>query len=93
MNEKILGIKNAQLPLNLPKSKKKFGKSSFFRIVGGGSLTPQQALELITPQQAPATTGSISKFSYQKFEKVKIFNSRIWMIDVQGTHITKYLEI
>ena len=32
-------------------------------------LTPQQALELITPQQAPATTGSISKFPYQKFEK------------------------
>jgi hypothetical protein len=56
-------------------------------------LTPQQALELITPQQAPATTGSISKFSYQNFEKVKIFNSRIWKIDDQGTHITKYLGI
>jgi hypothetical protein len=56
-------------------------------------LTPQQELELITPQQESATTGSISKFSYQKFEKVKIFSSRIWKIDVQGTHITKYLEI
>ena len=56
-------------------------------------LTPQQALELITPQQAPATTGSISKFSYQNFEKVKIFNSRIWKIYVQGSHITKYLGI
>jgi hypothetical protein len=42
------------------------------------SLTPQQELELITPQQESATTGSISKFSYQKFEKLKNFNSRIW---------------
>ena len=33
-------------------------------------LTPQQELELITPQQESATTGSISKFSYKKFEKV-----------------------
>ena len=56
-------------------------------------FTPQQALELITPQQAPATTGSITKFSYQNFAKVKIFNSRIWMIDVQGTPIKKYLGI
>ena len=56
-------------------------------------LTPQQALELITPQQAGAIRWTISKFSYQKFEKVKIFISRIWKIDVHGTHITKYLGI
>ena len=40
-------------------------------------LTPQQALELITPQQASATTGSISEFSFEIFEKLKIFKSRI----------------
>jgi hypothetical protein len=35
MNKKIFVIRNAQLPLNYPKSKKKLEKSSFFRIVGG----------------------------------------------------------
>ena len=57
------------------------------------TLTPQQELGLITPQQESAPRRPISKFSYQKFEKVKIFNSRIWKIYVQGTHITKYLGI
>jgi hypothetical protein len=38
-------------------------------------LTLQQALELITPQEAPAMRRPISKFSYIKFEKVKSFNS------------------
>ena len=56
-------------------------------------FTPQQELELITPQQESAPRRPIWKFSYQNFEKVKIFNSRIWKIDVQGTHITKYLGI
>ena len=39
-------------------------------------LTPQQELELITPQQESAPKRPILKFSYQNFEKVKIFNSR-----------------
>jgi hypothetical protein len=56
-------------------------------------LTPQQELGLITPQQESAPRRPISKFSYQNFEKVKISNSIIWKIDVQGIHITKYLEI
>ena len=30
---------------------------------------------------------------FLNYEKVKILNPRIWMIDVQGTHITKYLGV
>ena len=63
-------MKHFQIYLEIHRRKYGFNSEKF--------LTPQQALELITPQQAGAIKWTISKFSYQKFEKVKIFNSRIW---------------
>jgi hypothetical protein len=52
-------------------------------------LTPE--LTSLTPQVETAKKWSICKISFKNIEKNLNFNSRIWKIYNQGTHITKYL--
>jgi len=46
------------------------------------SLTPQDELAIITPQNESTRLRSILEISIQNFEKVKNLNSRIWKIEV-----------